>query len=336
MNIQRWIARREASWRALDQLLTRVEKKGLKSLKAQDIQHLASLYRSVAADLARARTHHVGETLSHDLQALTSRGYSQIYQGSRHQEWRSLLAFYSWGFPATVQRCMGYIALATALFVVAGLVAWWIAWNDPTFMALIVPAELISQVRDRQELWMGRIVGIEPFASSGIMINNLRVSFAAVAGGLPAGLLTTYIMLLNGILIGTIGTLVSQNNLAFPFWAFVFPHGSLELPAIFLAGGAGFLLARAVLFPGRYRRVDALQIYGLEAARLMYGIVPLLVIAGIIEGFFSPSPLVPDLIKYGVGIALFVGLIAYLSRRPPLDSAKASGLPSPVSPQRVS
>ncbi|MEM9769342.1 MAG: stage II sporulation protein M, partial [Cyanobacteria bacterium P01_D01_bin.71] len=83
MNVQRWIARREVSWRRLDELLNRAEKQGLDSLKTDEIKTLASLYRSVSADLARARTHAIGEALIRDLQALTSRSYNQIYQGSR-------------------------------------------------------------------------------------------------------------------------------------------------------------------------------------------------------------------------------------------------------------
>lgn len=111
-----------------------------------------------------------------------------------------------------------------------------------------------------------------------------------------------------------IAALVGQNNLAYPFWAFVFPHGSLELPAIFLAGGAGLLIAKAILFPGRYLRIDALKINGLQAAQLVFGIVPMLVIAGAIEGFFSPSPIVPEPVKYMVGMVLFWLLFIYCGR----------------------
>jgi uncharacterized membrane protein SpoIIM required for sporulation len=317
MNIQRWVGRRENSWKALDALLQKAERQGIKALKAVEIRQLASLYRSVSADLARARTQQVGDRLIRNLQNLASRGYTQVYQGSRRQEWQAVRQFILWGFPAVVQRSRGYIALATGLFVIAGLIAAWLAWLDPTFLALVVPQGMIEQVRDRGELWMGSIIGIEPFASSSIMINNIRVALAAMAGGITAGLFTTYIMLLNGVLIGTVAVLVGQNNLAFPFWAFVFPHGSLELPAIFLAGAAGFLLARALLFPGRYRRLDAFKLYGVEAAQLLFGIVPLLVMAGVIEGFFSPNPNVPDLVKYLVGTGLFIALIFYLRRRPP-------------------
>ena len=315
MNIKRWIGRREKNWQRLDNLLNQLEKKGLKSLQAAQIIELASLYRSVSADLARARTNKVGKTLIQSLQKLTSRSYNQIYQGSRRQEWQKAIEFCLWGFPALVQRTWIYIAIATGLFVGSGLIAWWYSWQDPSFIALVVPQGIISQVRDRQELWMGSILGTEPLASSSIMINNLKVSFNVVAGGITAGILTVYILVYNGLLIGSVGTLVGQHNLAYPFWAFVWPHGALELPAIFFAGAAGLLIARALLFPGQYRRIDALKVYGSQAAQLVFGVVVMLVIAGIIEGFFSPNPLFPDSFKYLVGIGILTSLVMYCIRK---------------------
>ena len=320
MNIQRWIARREPNWKRLDSLLTQVEKKGLKSLHASEIRELASLYRSVSADLARARTNQVGNILVQDLQRLTSRGYNQIYQGSRRQEWQAVGQFYRWGFPHIVQKTLGYTVVATVIFLVGALIAWWYAWQDPVFISLIAPESLIEKVRDRGELWMGSIVGIEPLASSSIMINNIKVSFGAVAGGITGGIYTVFLLVYNGLHIGAIATLVGQNNLAYPFWAFVFPHGSLELPAIFLAGGAGLLIAKGILFPGKYARVDAIKIYGSQAAQLVFGIVPMLIIAGTIEGFFSPSPLVPEPLKYMAGTGLFTLLVLYCSRKEPDNS----------------
>ena len=314
MNIQRWIARREPNWKRLDALLRQVEKKGLKSLRAGEIRELAGLYRSVAADLARSQTRQV-EILVESLQSLTTRGYIEIYQGSRRQEWQVVWEFYRWGLPAIVQQTWGYIATATGIFLLGAIVAWWYAWQDPTFISLIVPFNLIVKVRDEHKLWMGSIVGIEPLASSNIMTNNLSVSFAVIAGGITAGLYTVFLLVTNGLHIGAIAALVSQNNLAYPFWAFVFPHGALELPAIFFAGGAGLLLARAILFPGKYRRPDALRFYGSQVVQLIYAIVPMLVIAGIIEGFFSPNPRVPDSLKYLAGIGLLMFLVMYCCRR---------------------
>lgn len=325
MNIQRWMGRREADWQRLDGLLKQVERRGIRSLNASQVKEMASLYRSTAADLARARTQQVGHTVIKDLQSLTSRAYDQIYQGSRHQEWQGLIRFYQWEFPAIVQQTWVYTAIATALFFLSGCVAWWYAWQDPGFINLLLPESLISKVRDRGELWMGSIVGIEPLASTGIMTNNLKVAFAAVGGGISAGLFTVFILINNGLHIAAAAALVHQNNLSYPFWAFVFPHGSLELPAIFLAGGAGLLIARGLLFPGVYRRVDALRLYGSQAVQLVFGIVPMLVIAGVIEGFFSPSPLVPDALKYVVGMLLFLALIFYCRRQAPGTNNFAAG-----------
>jgi uncharacterized membrane protein SpoIIM required for sporulation len=319
MNVKRWIARREPSWKQLDELLLRIEKRGARSLSTDEIKKLASLYRSVSGDLARARTYQtlVGNTIVQDLQRLTSRSYSQIYQGSRHQEWQAVREFILWGFPAVVQSAIAYILLATAIFVVGMLIAWWFAWRDPAFLSLVVPESMIRMVRDENKLWMGSILGIEPLAATGIMTNNMTVSFRVVAGGMTLGLLSVYILFFNGVLIGAVGALVGQNNLGYPFWAFVFPHGSLELPAIFLAGGAAFLIARGLLFPGKLRRIDAIKVYGVQAAQLVVGVVVMLFVAGIIEGFFSPSPLVPEPLKYLTGLVLFMVLVLYCGRRKP-------------------
>jgi uncharacterized membrane protein SpoIIM required for sporulation len=314
MNIQRWIARREAKWQELDRLLQRAEKKGIKTLTAKEIGTLASLYRSVAADLSRANTNQIGQTIVQDLQALTTRGYSQIYRGSRRQEVRGMIDFYLRELPQVLRQTWVYTAIAFGLFLVGGVIAWWFAWQDASFLPLIVPHNLIEKVRDRHELWMGSILGTEPFAASSIAINNLSVAFRMVGGGITAGLWTIYALFYNGLSIGAVATLVGQNGLAYPFWAFVFPHGALELPAIFIAGGGGLLIAKGLLFPGRYRRRDALRIYGLQAAQLVMGIVPMLLLAGTIEGFFSPQTVIPSPIKYLAGTGLFMLLILYTLR----------------------
>lgn len=317
MNLQRWINRKEPLWKQLEALLQKIDKQGFKSLNANEVRSLSSLYRIVSADLARARTHQLGQTLTHSLQVLTTRAYSQVYQGSRRQDWKAAREFVLWGFPAVVQETALYIGLATLMFLVGGLVAWWYAWRDPAFMAIVVPQSMIDMVMSEKKLWMGRILGNEPMSSSSIMTNNLSVSFRAAAGGITAGLFTTYILVFNGLLIGAVGVLVAQGGLAYPFWAFVLPHGSLELPAIFISGGAGLLIARALLFPGEYRRVDAFKFYGLKAAQLMFGVVVMLIIAGIIEAFISPQTWLPAPMKYLFGTGLFIALVVYCSRSKP-------------------
>ncbi|MBE9113865.1 stage II sporulation protein M [Nodosilinea sp. LEGE 07298] len=328
MNVQRWMARREASWRQLETLLTQTETKGLRSLSGSQVRQMASLYRSVSADLARAKGNGVGQSVIKDLQRLTSRSYSQIYQGSRRQEWQALWEFCRYGFPAVVQQSWVYIAIATALFATGGLLGWWLAGQDPAFLTLVLGQEFVEEVKTSQELWTVSIMGVEPVASSGIMINNIGVSLKALLGGVtmflpqvpmitPPGFFTVYLLVVNGVMIGCVGVLVAQANLAYDLWAFVFPHGALELPAIFMAGGAGLLLARGILLPGHYRRIDALKLYGLQAAQLLYGIIPMLVVAGLIEGFFSPQTWIPNELKYAVGTAIFIALVQYCRTQRP-------------------
>jgi len=102
------------------------------------------------------------------------------------------------------------------------------------------------------------------------------------------------------------------------FWSFVLPHGVLELPAIFIAGGAGLEIARGLLFPGFLPRRDALARSGHRAARLTAGIVPMLIVAGIIEGYLSPTLLAPaGKLMFGTGAGLLLALYLFLPRRPP-------------------
>jgi uncharacterized membrane protein SpoIIM required for sporulation len=298
------------------------------------------------------RSRKLGAGLAEHLQNLALRSYSQIYQGRQRQHWREVTDFYLWELPAIVRQTWLFTATATVIFLLGASIGWWFAWRDPAFLDVVVPDHIRDLVENEGKLWMGSIVGIEPLASSWIMTNNIAVALTALAGGVITGLGGIFIGLVllmaggllavlgpaggllaglglvlvrfdllgilwnNGLHIGAIATFVGQHRLAYPFWAFVFPHGALELPAIFLAGGAGLMLSKALVFPGRYKRLVALKLAGGKAIQIMFGVVPMLVIAGIIEGFFSPNPNILDAFKYLVGLLIFIGLLLYLGRRP--------------------
>ena len=115
---------------------------------------------------------------------------------------------------------------------------------------------------------------------------------------------------------------MAQYQLVLPFWAFVFPHGASELPAIFISGGAALLIAKAIVWPGNTTRLVALTTNAKLAAQLVFGIVPLLIIAGIIEGFISPALWIPDVFKYVFGVAFFLMLLSYVSRQPDKNHAE--------------
>jgi uncharacterized membrane protein SpoIIM required for sporulation len=138
------------------------------------------------------------------------------------------------------------------------------------------------------------------------------VSFLAFGGGMLAGVATLYIMAFNGLLIGGLSGLTAHYGLAGELWTFVIGHGVIELSVIMMAGGAGLRLGWAILHPGEYQRRAALALAANRAVRLMIGTVPLLVVAGMIEGFISPNEFIPAPVKWGVGLLTGALLYSYL------------------------
>ena len=170
---------------------------------------------------------------------------------------------------------------------------------------------------EQHKMWTESVVSMKPVASSGIMTNNLSVAFAAFAAGITAGLGTAYMLIFNGLMLGVIGTACWLGEMSLPLWSFVAPHGVLELPAIFIAGGAGLMIAHGLLFPGVLTRRDSLAQSGATAVRLLLGVIPMLVVAGVIEGFLSPSRL-PAATKFLFATVMAALLVSYLLSRPKL------------------
>jgi uncharacterized membrane protein SpoIIM required for sporulation len=167
------------------------------------------------------------------------------------------------------------------------------------------------ETMERHEMWTKSVVSMAPMASSAIMTNNLTVSFVTFGSGIVFGLGTFFYLYVNGMMLGVIGAACHQYSMSLALWSFVAPHGSLELPSILIAGAAGFRLGHAMLFPGILRWKDSVARGGIEATLLVSGIIPLLVIAGTLEGFFSPSQ-APIWLKFTVGGVLFALLNLWL------------------------
>ena len=305
----RWIRRRQPHWERLEALVNACGRNGVSALAHSELQELALLYRQTGADLSAARGDASSAMVARRLNELLGRAHNLLYtahRDERHPLWR----FYAHQFPRVFRDCWRETALAFALFAVSGLVGMALAYRVPGFARFVVGPELLDTI-ERGEMWTHSILAVKPLAASGIMTNNLAVSFSAFATGIFGGLGTTYFMLFNGLLIGVIAAACQQGGMSVPLWSFVAPHGALELPAIVIAGGAGFVLGRGVLAPGLLPRADALALAGRRAIQLLLGVVPLLVIAGLIEGFVSPTPIAPSL-KFAAGAGLLVLLALYL------------------------
>ena len=305
-----WLEKRQTHWRRLEHLLDQVKSSGLRSLTQLELQELGLLYRQAAADLSALREDPTGKSYARFLNLLLSRDHNTIYAGEKSSA-RSIVDYYRYTYPKIFRRNFRLINAAFWLFIMGALAGTLLAMTRPDFLRSFLGPRMMDAI-DHHKMWTDSVVSVAPAASSQILTNNITVSFITFAGGIMAGLLTVYSLILNGVLLGAVGTACALNDMSVPLWSFVAPHGVLELPAIFIAGGAGLRLAQGLLFPGLLSRSDSLAKAGSEAVRLVMGVVPVLIVAGLIEGFISPSTL-PWKWKFALAGSLAVIFYSYLS-----------------------
>ena len=307
-----WILKRRPLWDRLAALLAQSDASGLGQLSRAELQELALLYRQVAADLSVLRQDSTSRTYAEHVNQLLARAHHIIYSG-RKTNFLTLLHFLRDEYPVIFQQQIGYVAASALVFVFFGLLGAALTSARPEFMRNFLGPQMIATM-ERHTMWTESVVSVAPMASSAIMTNNLTVSFVTFAGGIVFGLGTFLFLFQNGLVLGVVGMACHHYEMSQALWSFVAPHGSLELPAIIIAGGAGFRLGHAMLFPGALRWRDSVARGGIEATRLVSGIIPLLVIAGLLEGFFSPSQ-APVWFKFIVGGLLFAMLNLWLFRK---------------------
>lgn len=286
-----------------------MEKSGLRSLDHHELQRVALLYRQTAADLSALRQDPSGGSYARYLSELLSRAHNSIY-GSTRSETSALPRFFLLTFPAVFRRNLNFTVAALALFMLAAVVGTLLTLYDPDFSAEVLGPQMIRTI-EHHEMWTHSVVALAPVASSSIMTNNISVAIMMFSSGILAGAGTIVLTLFNGLLLGVVGTACWNNDMSLQLWSFVAPHGVLELPAIFIAAGAGLRLGYGLLFPGYLPRRQSIVKGGKEAVQLLLGVVPILVIAGVIEGFISPSDL-PITLKFGFAAAVAALFVLYL------------------------
>jgi len=304
-----WVQKREAHWARLEALVAACKGRNVGALSTSDLRELAQLYRQTAADLATAREDPSSRRLAAYLNQLLGRAHNLVYAGRRRGR-GGLVAFYTRTFPQTFRATWRYTAAAVAILAAGALAGAVLAATSPGFERFILGGQMLDTI-ERREMWTHSILPVKPLASAGITANNLSVSIIAYASGITAGVGTFYIMAMNGLLLGVLGTICHQAGMSVALWSFVAPHGTLELPAILIAGGAGLIIGRSLVVATDRPRRESLVDAGRLSLRLFGGVVPLLLIAGLIEGFVSPTGLEPAA-KFVIGGALFTLLAAYL------------------------
>ncbi|OLE54746.1 MAG: hypothetical protein AUG51_06465 [Acidobacteria bacterium 13_1_20CM_3_53_8] len=310
MSSNRFITERKNAWQRLEDLLVLLDRSSLRRLHREEVRELGRIYRRTASDLAIARAESRDPRLVNYLNSLVIRAHGRIYQADA-QGGQRLRNFFAREFPRTFRRSWRYIAVSFSFFLVFGLIGFLGTWRDAEFSEIAGVSPIMRYAINERVHWWEDLNDANQVGSSFIMTNNIQVMFYAFALGAMLGLGTLYIMAFNGVNFGAVLALVYRAGYGNDLVSFVIGHGVIELSCIFIAGGAGLLVGSAILAPGNLSRADALKSRGIEAIKLIMGCVPLLVIAGTIEGFISPTP-IPPVIKFSIGTLTGIALYSYL------------------------
>jgi uncharacterized membrane protein SpoIIM required for sporulation len=308
-----FIASGRQSWERLAASVAETRKRGVKRIGAPALRAMHDDYRRAAADLAYAQTHFAGSTTQAYLNRVVGQAHGELYGAAPHRLAAAWL-FLARDYPRLLRREWKPIVVAGALMIGAAIVGWITANTDTTLARLMLPEsfrEISPEGLAQTQRANIESAGLYPLMGAQIGVNNVQVAIMAFAGGMTFGALTVYAMLMNGVMIGVLGALFTRAGAGLPFLALIAPHGSLELPAIIIAGGAGLKIGAALLFPGDLPRSAALRAAAPIAARLLLGTVPLFILAAAIEGFFTPTGVAAGL-KVAVGAVFFALLVAYV------------------------
>lgn len=313
MEITSFWHKHKASWAELEQLVERFTRQE-RQITAADIDRLTHLYKKASAHLALVRSYHPADEITLYLNELVSRAHNLTYK-QQSGSWQQLRHFFGVHLIGLIHKRIGFIGMAALLFIIGGVSGFAAVLVDPLNLYYVLPQGMAEQI-DPTRLGEGHDAINSPVISTMIMTNNMKVAILAFVSGITFGLVPIYVLLFNGLLVGALAAVYYQADSSYAFWAYILPHGVIELTAIFIAGGAGLHMGYRLLVPGRYARKYQFLEGAKESAQLLLATLPLLFVAGIIEGYITPSSLSLET-KYLVAAAtlLLLCLWYYFGRR---------------------
>lgn len=311
-------ARYQADWEQLRDTVELLERRKRRKLEEQVLLNFPDLYRRLVRQHALAVDRHYSAGLIKRLQQLLQRSHRQLYRSPEFLLAR-MLQFLVVEFPSAVRRHARFFWIATALFYGPALAMGVWTYNQNDAIYSVLDSGSVAQMEysyDPANPHPGR--GEERqsstnFAMLGFYIaNNTGIGFRSFASGLAFGVGSVFITVYNGIVIGAVAGHLSGIGYNQVFWPFVAGHGAFELTAICICAGAGMMLGAALLFPGRYRRAQALRKAARSAVPLVIGAALFFFIAAFIEAFWSPSTALPAA-KYATAAVLWSLVALYLA-----------------------
>ena len=289
---QRFRDERQADWRRLERLLGLVEGGSPRNLTSTQLLEVPVLYRQALASLSVARAISLDQGLVTYLESLCTRAYFVVY-GARTTLWQRIGRFFRRDWPDAVRGIWRETLVATAIGVAGLIVAMVLISQDADWFYSFIPRELASG-RDptastsflRETLFKGEDAkeGLSVLAAF-LFTHNAQIAIFAFALGFALCVPTAALMAFNGAMLGAFLSLFFSRGLGLEAGGWLLIHGVTELFAVTLAGAAGFSIGWATIFPGGRARIDAISAAGRRAATVMVGVVVMLFVAGLLEGF---------------------------------------------------
>ncbi len=305
-----FVAARQPAWDELDGLLRR--KRVLYQLPAPSIARAAALYREICSDLMRARAAGYSADVVDLLDGLAARACAALYS-ARPYRLAALWELLAAGFPQAVRRNARFVALATALFVLPGILGFVGANRSRAFAVQVMSESMVEQMeKSYSDLGHGRGDGRDAMMASFYVYNNVGIAFRCFATGILFGLGSIFFLVYNGLVIGVVAGAVSAAGHGRNLFTFVVGHGAFELTAIVLSGAAGIAMGYALVDTGPRTRWGSLRAKSGDLFRMIMGAALLLLVAAVIEGFWSPSRVLPQ-VKWALAGAFYLLVLGYLA-----------------------
>ncbi|MBN1252404.1 MAG: stage II sporulation protein M [Bacteroidales bacterium] len=274
---------------------------------------IAALYIQITDDLSYCRTFYPeSNTLSY-LNQLASKAHLNIYKNKKENK-NKLKIFWKYEFPLILYTHKKFIYISLIIFLISALIGSLSAANDNTFVRLILGDQYVDMTIDNIQKGDPMAVykqAIQTDMFLAITFNNIKVSFMAFIMGIFIAFGTVYILLYNGIMLGSFQYFFYDYGLLKHSVLTIWIHGTLEIFAIIMAGAAGLILGSSILFPNTYSRLQSFKFGVKTGIKIIIGIIPLFIVAGFLEGFVTRYTEAPNFLRAGIIIASLIFIVWY-------------------------
>ncbi|MEH0156878.1 stage II sporulation protein M [Limibacter armeniacum] len=289
---------------------------------------LASYYTALSEDLSYSQTYYPGSDVTVYLNTLTASYHKQIYQ-SKQQDKDRFKTFWTEEIPLETRKAHRYLLYALLIFSLSCLIGALSAAHDETFVRLILSDAYVDMTLEN--IKNGDPMAVYKSQDSGSMFlaittNNIKVSFLAFVSGVVSSIGTGYILLRNGIMLGAFQYFFFEKGVLIDSLLSIWIHGTLEISAIVIAGGAGMLMGNSFLFPGTYSRKESLIRGGRSGLKIIIGLIPVFIIAGFLESFVTRQTDWHWSIRVGIILFSLVAVLYYYIYLPIRAEKKVAAL----------